>query len=709
MREYKIKFSPLPTQQKIFDDETTQTLMFSGGLGCMAKGTLIHTIDGLVPIEDIRSGTFCFSKNDLGQFCVSPSSGSYLKGRDYLYRVKHERGEFVASGQHLVFLNNHKYQQVQSLFDGYCKKNYSLPCLTILEHVPSVSLLDDGHLSEKCEGFLYHCLNDIHLYDQLLLSYRDISQGEVPSHDDVLKFYHSFYSQLFEHWDAHDQQVLERIHPDLLFFHKQMKGYLDLLPIVSALANQDSDVYQRHVSLMLQSFSRLLQSLISGHLQQGLFSQYLSFPCYSPFIDSKVISVERLDVNDFYDLHVFGTNNYISSDGGVHHNSGKTYLLCMKLLKLSVVNNAHSGGVLAPTYSDFRRDIKPTFVEILEDNGIPYKYHGAEHYFSFPWQKKNAFLYVYSADRPISGVNLGWGGINEMSLISWERINEFIRRVRIKETPHPQKILVGTPEDTFGWLPDYVDAQLKLGEDAFKIYHASTEENTHISADYINVLRSMMDEQTLKVFLSGQIVKLGGKYFYYSFKQEVNVSNIAQFNPSLPIHCGLDFNVGKMACHFGHKLDRFYHIFDELFLRGESNTYTMADAIKEKYPDHWQSMIITCDASGNARKSAALEHAISDVQILRKKGFTVRFKTVNPRLRKRQILVNGKLEHGEILVNPKCRYVIKDFNACLQKDDYTKDEGKEGLNSHMSDGIDYVVDYEFKVETDKSKYIITCE
>ena len=85
---------------------------------------------------------------------------------------------------------------------------------------------------------------------------------------------------------------------------------------------------------------------------------------------------------------------------------GKTYNLCMKLLKLSMQNRPHSGGVLAPTYRDFRRDILPTFEDILETNKIKFKFHKSEQWFKFPWS--NGKLFVFTGEKPIAGPNLAY-------------------------------------------------------------------------------------------------------------------------------------------------------------------------------------------------------------------------------------------------------------------------------------------------------------
>ena len=90
--------------------------------------------------------------------------------------------------------------------------------------------------------------------------------------------------------------------------------------------------------------------------------------------------------------------------------AGKTFVLCMKMLKLSYMNKGFAGGVLAPSFPELKKDIIPTFEDILETNKIKYRYHKTEKWFKFPWSK--APLYCFSAERAIDGPNLADLGIN---------------------------------------------------------------------------------------------------------------------------------------------------------------------------------------------------------------------------------------------------------------------------------------------------------
>ncbi len=381
----------------------------------------------------------------------------------------------------------------------------------------------------------------------------------------------------------------------------------------------------------------------------------------------------------FDDVH---TKTIIQSMG---LGGGKTYNLCMKALQLSQLNKNIAGGFLGPSFPEMKKDVIPTFEDILEKHNIPYRYHKTEKWFLFPWSK--APLYLFSAEKQIAGPNLGYCLINEFSLMPFVRISEMLRRVRVKAAPFKQRILAGTPEDVHGWLEEFIESQEKRGN--FKIHFGDTDENTFIDDDYGEDLASLLDPQALEVFKKGLIARLGGDYFYYSWTKN-NISDHVTYVQGDHIYVGLDFNVGNMTASFSHKQTNRQLFFDELHLKGDSNTEVMGKRIREMYPQH--DMTIICDASGKNRSTAAREKMLSDVAILKHLNFKVKFKNQNPRLRNRQLLMNGMMYHNRLLVHPKCKQLIRDFKGTRQKMDFTKDEGSDKSFSHFSDGADYVCD-----------------
>jgi hypothetical protein len=127
--------------------------------------------------------------------------------------------------------------------------------------------------------------------------------------------------------------------------------------------------------------------------------------------------------------------------------AGKTYNMCMKVLKMSYLNRQGSCGILVPAYSDFSRDVYPTMMKISDNNNLGLQFNRQEKTFRTRWTGYP--IYVFTAEKPISGPNLVGGVVNEFSLVPYERIKEFLRRMRV-QCKHPQMVLTGTPEDRHG-------------------------------------------------------------------------------------------------------------------------------------------------------------------------------------------------------------------------------------------------------------------
>lgn len=376
--------------------------------------------------------------------------------------------------------------------------------------------------------------------------------------------------------------------------------------------------------------------------------------------------------------------------------SGKSYNLCMKLIKLAQLNKGHSGGLLCPSYAMFKKDIHPTFRDIFEERGFrkgrEWDYNAQDKTYQFSWNDKP--LYIFTAENEIAGPNLGYGGINEFSLCPWDRVNQFIRRIRTN-APFKQKILAGTPEDKYGWVMDYVNMMNEQEEKEpgkFKIVYGDTDENHHIDKTYSQTLEYMLDKRALEVFKQGHIVKISGDLFYYAFDRRKHVQDNVKHMPGQTVYANMDFNVGRMTVTFAHRMGNYIHFFDEFELLGNSDTPQAAAEIIKRYGKDVQ---LTIDASGKNRRTSGA----SDYQLLIQAGFpsnNIRFKSVNPRFRERQLLVNGKFDKGEILISPKCKTLIKDLEQVEQdKLTFAKIKDKDGKLTHASDTLDYFIDYEF--------------
>lgn len=373
---------------------------------------------------------------------------------------------------------------------------------------------------------------------------------------------------------------------------------------------------------------------------------------------------------------------------------GKTYGLIMKALKLSKLNKHCHGGFVVPDFQEFKKDVLPEIEEIFEKNGIKYKYHGSDHYFSFPWSKKR--LYVVSAEKKIRGPNWGYAVINEVTLIPLIRYKEVIGRVRDKRAVKPQIASCGTPE---GYASEYYAYFIEKPPKGLRIIYGSTDDNAHnLHEIYIDNLVDSYDSKMIEAYRHGLWVNMIGNRFYYSHEPQKNEDSALIPEIFSTFHCSMDFNVDPFcATIWGYDGFSIYGV-DQVHLEGENGfkTENMVEAlIKRGYTK--ENTIIYPDPAGKARSTKGE----SDVIILRRAGFEVRVKSVAPNFRKRQLNVNNLLDKKRLLYNPaRCPGIRKDLIG-VEQDPITQEKKKNNpALTHHSDGLDYMADILFPFSGD---------
>lgn len=384
------------------------------------------------------------------------------------------------------------------------------------------------------------------------------------------------------------------------------------------------------------------------------------------------------------------------------YGGGKTYALCMKMLKLSALNKDVAGGLLCPSFPEYKKDILPTFEQILMENGL-LQYttiNKSDKYIIFPWTK--APMFIHTAEKAIKGPNYGYIGANEFSLMPFERIQELMSRLRVKDAPFRQMNFAGTPEDLHGWLEEFVEKQLEAKR--LNLITGTTMDNIdNVSEEYIDHLRSTLDPQQLRLYLEGQMGTIGNNLFYYAFDREKNRTT-ETLNKNDTIYINVDFNVANMHATIAQQewIDNQKHsnFVKEIVLKdASSDTYAMRDKLYQMFHDCIDRCVVTIDFSGKNRKTTGP----SDLKVIKSVFKNTRYRAGgNPRLKKRQILVNGCLSHGYIKINKEeCPVLWRDMTKVRQKDDFTKDGTNKDL-THASDTLDYYVDQEYNLRDRKS-------
>lgn len=382
--------------------------------------------------------------------------------------------------------------------------------------------------------------------------------------------------------------------------------------------------------------------------------------------------------------------------------AGKTHALVQKSFDLSIKNRHFDGGLVVPSFPEFKRDFLPVLEDIAHLNHIDFQYHGQDHYIRYPWSKGK--IWVQSAENKIRGPNWAFALLNEVTLMKEVTYKEAVGRVRVKGAPNPQIASVGTPEGDDHWAYDRFIGAPKANH---KIIYGDTRDNAvNLDPMYIQSLYDSYDSIMIDAYLRGLFINMKGNRFYYAYNQK-NEDKEIEFIKDFPILIGMDFNVNPMTASLWHKviIDGKTRLigFDEIYIMG-ADTKKMCQAIKARNynPEH---CVIYPDPAGKNNRTSGK----SDIQILNDEGFhNVTYKTTAPRFRERQLNMNNLLEKEIILLNPlKMPRTKKDLQSVQQN---PIDLGKEKKNpelTHLSDGLDYLCDNEFPFKHKRTATVST--
>lgn len=409
----------------------------------------------------------------------------------------------------------------------------------------------------------------------------------------------------------------------------------------------------------------------------------------------KQVSLTSKLVGAQWDFMQDKTTKFLHLSAG--YGFGKTRTLCLKVLELSKLNAPFQGGLVVPSYTDFTRDVKIALEDIFHENNIKAKYHGQDHYYTLPWTRGK--LYVATAEKKIRGPNWAYAGINELTLISFERYREVIGRVRIKGAKCPQIASSGTPE---GLASEYYESFAEKPMEGSRCLYGDTRENAHnLNDNYIKSLYDTYPKQLLDAYMRGMWVNLNGSRFYFAYDDKIN-SEETTINEDVGFIAAMDMNVDPFCVSIWQKIgDKFIGI-EEIILEGGEGykVENMIDALEARgYTG--KNTVICPDPT--ARNRNVTGRTVKE--ILEQSGYTVYHRASAPRFRERQINMNNHFEKKLIIVNnktmPKTR---RDFMA-VEVDPVTFEKSKKNPKlTHFSDGIDYMVDVFAPFNSHKEKF-----
>lgn len=396
------------TGQIGFHKSSKQIRLLVAGNRCLREDQKIITKNGLKAIGDIAGmceEVLSFDQRS-NQFVWNRAIYPFAKGRSHQYRVVHEAGEFVADGRHRIFSVQGKYEYVRDLQCGdLC---FVCPHDSISALGQRSYFSNELHLRGTGEGCVggYRVCN--YLYDRQLPFLLEAYRLFLKRYNDAITFVSFVYCVIFLLVGIEGIQKLKHSHPC------QWKSLFEIEDDVRLFLGQFL------TALEDRAFYGLLQRIYEGNgsslqflwslIQDGkveLFdsSSQCKVLCVSSYNSSYTISriksIEKLTKEEWYwDMTVENVHNYVTSDGIIHSNSGKSEASTIEAIWLSLgIHPYHK--IPVPNKGKLYGDTFP--IVTLETFGPKFE----------KWLPKSALdsakPYMKSAQGYLSGINFANG------------------------------------------------------------------------------------------------------------------------------------------------------------------------------------------------------------------------------------------------------------------------------------------------------------
>jgi hypothetical protein len=389
--------------------------------------------------------------------------------------------------------------------------------------------------------------------------------------------------------------------------------------------------------------------------------------------------------------------------------------LCHEALKCAYLNPNVTGAITAPTYRMLADITRTAFLEILEENRIPFDLYKSDN--AVDLHEPNSRILFRSLDQPerLRGLNLGWFACDELSYAKEQSFDRLLGRLRHPKARFKSAFAVWTPNGH-----DWVWRRFIGPERIHAAIYAKPFENKHVNPDeYYGRLKLAYDERFYRQEVLGEYLATFGGQAYYTFDRTLSLRKM-EFDPRHPLLWALDFNIDPACSVYGQIVDEstredklsgrgreILRVLGELVLpdtRTIEHAERFLTVIKPYLAQGLQQIRVYGDATGDNRQRTSLKTDWQQVKDTMRANLSIpisyRIPTSNPSVRGRIATVNGMIRNsaGErrLFVDHSCKELINDFEQVAWKRDAhgtALDElaKKDPKRTHLSDALGYMV------------------
>ena len=368
--------------------------------------------------------------------------------------------------------------------------------------------------------------------------------------------------------------------------------------------------------------------------------------------------------------------------------SGKTFILVYALIiRASKVKSRHV--IIRKTFSAVKRsivfDTLPKVMSICFPN-LTYEINKTDWFITLPNGSEIWFGGLDDKKRAekILGMEFSTIYFNEASELDYSSIQIAISRLAEKNSLMKKIFFDFNPPTKAHWsywlfikkLDPLENEPLEEPELYGHLLMNPKDNVDNIDENYLKILERM-PEKDRERFLNGIFGDSDDGQAYYAFDRDRHVKETKKVPGT--IFVTMDFNVNPMTASIMQYYNETFYFHDEIFLPN-SDTYKMCDALLRK---GYKGCKIIPDSTGANRKTSGK----SDHDILKDNGFSI-MPTFNPFVTDRVNNVNRLFTADRVIINPKCKKLINDFEKVSWKNNKLDQKTDTDL-THSSDNAGY--------------------
>ena len=458
-----------PAFVPLFKDNSRYQVAW-GGAGCVHPETKIHTEFGLMRICDINRPMRVLSWNEKSQrFQLSLSGGSFPKGRANLYRIVTQRGEFRASGHHLVLLSTGEYRRVDELktCDEISQAN-AAPLSTIEESCLKLSEQDVPHYSQKALDCLGDYANECRRYGPLPHEEGDYAIFSEPSQADAPIRDHFCSPCLYTQGgksQSHSRLCLYGDHTCKTYYdatEQQTESGGVSHSEASSFEYTSGSRLEYQLSRQTSAHHHIAEQSYQSELwQRDSLGDSYKPPTVndSPILSrsTPILSIDKVELSEYWCMQVLDTNNYVSEDGAIHHNSGKSHIVARKILYRTIkeTEKPHKFLIVRKVNRTIKRSVFTLFRNLISLWGLYDEFDFNLTDLTITYKKNGAQLMFTGMDDPeklksIEGVTGVW--MEEATEFTQEDFEQLDLRLRGETLYSKQIMLTLNPISEQHWI-----------------------------------------------------------------------------------------------------------------------------------------------------------------------------------------------------------------------------------------------------------------